>query len=69
MVSQALFSISFQQQSGRLSTGFNELESSVVGNSRLSTMYYRVLSNPPALIEVRFTIFCNAISNEGGNCL
>ena len=41
MVSQASFAVIFRQQHAgylRLSTGFNELQSSAVGNSRFSTM-------------------------------
>ena len=55
MASQASFSISFQQQSGRLSIGFNGLQLFAVGNYCFSRIDYRVL-HKPALAEVRLTV-------------
>ena len=58
MVSQASFAKTFRQQLAdylRLSTGFNELQSSAVGNSRLSTMDYCTVKLAPT--AAKLTVF------------
>ena len=47
MTSRAFFQSVFQQQSDRLSIAVNELQSSAVGNFRLSTMDYCTMELAP----------------------
>ena len=71
MVNQASFAIIFRQHLTDylwLSTSFNELQSSAVGNSRFSTMDCCTV-RACAYISKACNTFFYAISNEKGNCL